>query len=203
MKASKSGWWLLDTEIGENQRAGMQTPFLIIDRGTLREPGRASRTVLARILLTFKFEILNSGTSLNDRGIICSSNCFYFDPWSDYTASINLLGNLNHTFQPKGIAFNWGTNIKHLHDMWFMGKWMEEFFQTPRVEEGKMPGVKRWLGESLNLALLYLRNSFHRSIHATSQPANQHFLSTCWVPSSVSTSRYLSGWYFLFWWECK
>ncbi|XP_034522596.1 coagulation factor V [Ailuropoda melanoleuca] len=32
MKASKSGWWLLDTEIGENQRAGMQTPFLIIDR---------------------------------------------------------------------------------------------------------------------------------------------------------------------------
>ncbi|XP_040307656.1 coagulation factor V isoform X1 [Herpailurus yagouaroundi] len=32
MKASKSGWWLLDTEVGENQRAGMQTPFLIIDR---------------------------------------------------------------------------------------------------------------------------------------------------------------------------
>uniref|UniRef100_A0A452UT21 Coagulation factor V n=1 Tax=Ursus maritimus TaxID=29073 RepID=A0A452UT21_URSMA len=32
MKPSKSGWWLLDTEIGENQRAGMQTPFLIIDR---------------------------------------------------------------------------------------------------------------------------------------------------------------------------
>ncbi|XP_020032502.2 coagulation factor V [Castor canadensis] len=32
MKASKPGWWLLDTEIGENQRAGMQTPFLIIDK---------------------------------------------------------------------------------------------------------------------------------------------------------------------------
>ncbi|XP_007935974.1 coagulation factor V [Orycteropus afer afer] len=32
MKASKPGWWLLDTEVGENQRAGMQTPFLIIDR---------------------------------------------------------------------------------------------------------------------------------------------------------------------------
>nr|XP_045733460.1 coagulation factor V [Mirounga angustirostris] len=32
MKPSKSGWWLLDTEVGENQRAGMQTPFLIIDR---------------------------------------------------------------------------------------------------------------------------------------------------------------------------
>ncbi|XP_022415864.1 coagulation factor V isoform X1 [Delphinapterus leucas] len=32
MKASKPGWWLLDTEVGENQRAGMQTPFLITDR---------------------------------------------------------------------------------------------------------------------------------------------------------------------------
>ncbi|XP_037681322.1 coagulation factor V [Choloepus didactylus] len=32
MKASKPGWWLLDTEVGEHQRAGMQTPFLIIDR---------------------------------------------------------------------------------------------------------------------------------------------------------------------------
>nr|XP_035953886.1 coagulation factor V isoform X4 [Halichoerus grypus] len=32
MKPSKSGWWLLNTEVGENQRAGMQTPFLIIDR---------------------------------------------------------------------------------------------------------------------------------------------------------------------------
>ncbi|KAM4860376.1 coagulation factor V [Thomomys bottae] len=33
MKASKAGWWLLDTEVGENQKAGMQTPFLIIDKG--------------------------------------------------------------------------------------------------------------------------------------------------------------------------
>ncbi|XP_077013029.1 coagulation factor V [Tamandua tetradactyla] len=32
MKASKPGWWLLDTEVGEHQIAGMQTPFLIIDR---------------------------------------------------------------------------------------------------------------------------------------------------------------------------
>ncbi|XP_068841701.1 coagulation factor V isoform X2 [Capricornis sumatraensis] len=32
MKASKPGWWLLDTEVGEIQRAGMQTPFLIVDR---------------------------------------------------------------------------------------------------------------------------------------------------------------------------
>ncbi|XP_006872716.1 PREDICTED: coagulation factor V [Chrysochloris asiatica] len=32
MKASKPGWWLLNTEVGENQRAGMQTQFLIIDQ---------------------------------------------------------------------------------------------------------------------------------------------------------------------------
>ncbi|CAD7674593.1 unnamed protein product [Nyctereutes procyonoides] len=32
MKSSKPGWWLLNTEVGEYQRAGMQTPFLIIDR---------------------------------------------------------------------------------------------------------------------------------------------------------------------------
>nr|XP_036879862.1 coagulation factor V [Manis javanica] len=32
MKASKPGWWLLDSEVGESQQAGMQTPFLIIDR---------------------------------------------------------------------------------------------------------------------------------------------------------------------------
>ncbi|KAM8817409.1 coagulation factor V [Rhynchonycteris naso] len=32
MKASNPGWWLLDTEVGENQIAGMQTPFLIIDK---------------------------------------------------------------------------------------------------------------------------------------------------------------------------
>ncbi|KAB0343927.1 hypothetical protein FD754_020853 [Muntiacus muntjak] len=32
MKASKPGWWLLNTEVGEIQTAGMQTPFLIVDR---------------------------------------------------------------------------------------------------------------------------------------------------------------------------
>ncbi|XP_036611939.1 coagulation factor V isoform X2 [Trichosurus vulpecula] len=32
MKASRPGLWLLDTEVGENQIAGMQTPFLIIDK---------------------------------------------------------------------------------------------------------------------------------------------------------------------------
>ncbi|XP_027724371.1 coagulation factor V isoform X1 [Vombatus ursinus] len=32
MKASRPGLWLLDTEVGENQIAGMKTPFLIIDK---------------------------------------------------------------------------------------------------------------------------------------------------------------------------
>uniref|UniRef100_F6WV22 Coagulation factor V n=1 Tax=Monodelphis domestica TaxID=13616 RepID=F6WV22_MONDO len=32
MKASRPGLWLLDTEVGENQKEGMQTPFLIIDK---------------------------------------------------------------------------------------------------------------------------------------------------------------------------
>uniref|UniRef100_A0A8C9B107 Coagulation factor V n=1 Tax=Prolemur simus TaxID=1328070 RepID=A0A8C9B107_PROSS len=32
MKPSKPGWWLLNTEVGENQKAGMQTPFLVIDK---------------------------------------------------------------------------------------------------------------------------------------------------------------------------
>lgn len=68
MKASKAGWWLLDTEVGENQRAGMQTPFLIIDRGTAQEPRDAfSRTVPAGTFLTFRLEIRNSETP-HDRG---------------------------------------------------------------------------------------------------------------------------------------
>lgn len=32
MKAAKPGWWLLDTQVGESQRLGMQTPFLIVDK---------------------------------------------------------------------------------------------------------------------------------------------------------------------------
>ncbi|OWK08252.1 F5, partial [Cervus elaphus hippelaphus] len=42
MKASKPGWWLLNTEVGEIQTAGMQTPFLIYfggnsDASTIKE----------------------------------------------------------------------------------------------------------------------------------------------------------------------
>ncbi|XP_077198129.1 coagulation factor V [Paroedura picta] len=33
MNPSKAGVWLLDTEVGEYQQAGIQTPFLVIDKG--------------------------------------------------------------------------------------------------------------------------------------------------------------------------
>lgn len=65
MKASKPGWWLLDTEVGENQRAGMQTPFLITDRGIIQEPHYffSRRVPVPRILPIFRLEIFNSENS--------------------------------------------------------------------------------------------------------------------------------------------
>lgn len=65
MKASKPGWWLLDTEVGENQRAGMKTPFHIIDRGIIQEPHDvfSRRVPVTRILPAFRLEIFNSENS--------------------------------------------------------------------------------------------------------------------------------------------
>lgn len=37
MKPPKAGVWLVDTEIGEYQEAGMQTSFTVIDTGTTCE----------------------------------------------------------------------------------------------------------------------------------------------------------------------
>uniref|UniRef100_A0A8C3TTR7 ferroxidase n=1 Tax=Catharus ustulatus TaxID=91951 RepID=A0A8C3TTR7_CATUS len=34
MKPQRPGWWLLDTEVGEYQQAGMQTSYLVIEKGT-------------------------------------------------------------------------------------------------------------------------------------------------------------------------
>ncbi|XP_004589370.2 coagulation factor V [Ochotona princeps] len=45
MKASKPGWWLLDTAVAENQRMGMQTPFLIIDKECNQPMGLSTGTV--------------------------------------------------------------------------------------------------------------------------------------------------------------
>jgi hypothetical protein len=60
MKASKPGWWLLDTEIGENQRAGMQTPFLIIDKGITHMAFINRKVPVTRILTTFRLQIFSS-----------------------------------------------------------------------------------------------------------------------------------------------
>ncbi|KAK1329482.1 LOW QUALITY PROTEIN: hypothetical protein QTO34_011672 [Cnephaeus nilssonii] len=70
MKASKPGWWLLDTEVGENQRAGMQTPFLIIDRECKMPLGLstgviADSQIKARSYWEPKLARLNNGGSYN------------------------------------------------------------------------------------------------------------------------------------------
>ncbi|XP_048213738.1 coagulation factor V [Perognathus longimembris pacificus] len=73
MKASKAGWWLLDTEVGENQRAGMQTPFLIIDKGCKMPLGLstgmiADSQIKASEYLSYwepKLARLNNGGSYN------------------------------------------------------------------------------------------------------------------------------------------
>lgn len=33
MKPQRPGWWLLDTEVGEYQQAGMRTSYLVIEKG--------------------------------------------------------------------------------------------------------------------------------------------------------------------------
>ncbi|XP_053515284.1 coagulation factor V isoform X2 [Artibeus jamaicensis] len=55
MKASKPGWWLLDTEVGENQRAGMRTPFLIIDRECKMPMGLSTGVVADRQIKASEF----------------------------------------------------------------------------------------------------------------------------------------------------
>lgn len=66
MKASKPGWWLLDTEIGENQRAGMQTPFLILDRGISQEPHDISSR---RVLLLEYYQLLDGKYSTQNSDV--------------------------------------------------------------------------------------------------------------------------------------
>ncbi|KAM5294791.1 coagulation factor V [Glossophaga mutica] len=73
MKASKPGWWLLDTEIGENQRAGMRTPFLIVDRECKMPMGLSTGVVADRQIKASEFvgswepklARLNNGGSYN------------------------------------------------------------------------------------------------------------------------------------------
>ncbi|KAM7336184.1 hypothetical protein ACRRTK_004677 [Alexandromys fortis] len=89
MKASKPGWWLLDTEIGENQIAGMQTPFLIIDKGYW-EP---------------KLARLNNGGSYNAWSLEKSALDFAFKSWiQDFTGNSDASTIKENRFDPPIVA---------------------------------------------------------------------------------------------------
>ncbi|XP_051003709.1 coagulation factor V [Acomys russatus] len=89
MKASKPGWWLLDTEVGENQIAGMQTPFLIIDKECKMPMGLGTGTISdsqikASEYLSYwepKLARLNNGGSYNAWSIEKSALEFPLKTW--------------------------------------------------------------------------------------------------------------------------
>ncbi|ERE72503.1 coagulation factor V [Cricetulus griseus] len=89
MKASKPGWWLLDTEVGENQIAGMQTPFLIIDKGCKMPMGLSTGVISDSQIkasghLNYwepKLARLNNGGSYNAWSIEKSALDFAFQSW--------------------------------------------------------------------------------------------------------------------------
>ncbi|XP_054549465.1 coagulation factor V isoform X1 [Talpa occidentalis] len=89
MKASKPGWWLLDTQVGENQKEGMQTPFLIIDKECKMPMGLSTGTVTdsqikASEYLSYwepKLARLNNGGSYNAWIAEKSSTDYVSTPW--------------------------------------------------------------------------------------------------------------------------
>ncbi|GAB1285630.1 Coagulation factor V [Apodemus speciosus] len=89
MKASKPGWWLLDTEVGENQVAGMRTPFLIIDKGCKMPMGLSTGAISdsqikASEHLTYwepRLARLNNGGSYNAWSIEKPALDFPIKPW--------------------------------------------------------------------------------------------------------------------------
>lgn len=89
MKPSKSGWWLLDTEVGENQVAGMQTPFLIIDKECKMPMGLSTGVISdsqikASEYLTYwepRLARLNNGGSYNAWSIEKTALDFPIKPW--------------------------------------------------------------------------------------------------------------------------
>ncbi|KAM6218339.1 coagulation factor V [Rhynchocyon petersi] len=89
MKASKPGWWLLHTEVGENQRAGMQTPFLIVDRECKMPMGLSTGLIAdSQIKATEhlgswepKLARLNNGGSYNAWSIEKLYRNFGSSPW--------------------------------------------------------------------------------------------------------------------------
>ncbi|KAG8515743.1 Coagulation factor V, partial [Galemys pyrenaicus] len=89
MKASKPGWWLLDTQVGENQKAGMQTPFLIIDKECKMPMGLSTgfitdSQIKASASLNYwepKLARLNNGGSYNAWIAENSANDIDSKPW--------------------------------------------------------------------------------------------------------------------------
>uniref|UniRef100_A0A8C6HRV9 Coagulation factor V n=1 Tax=Mus spicilegus TaxID=10103 RepID=A0A8C6HRV9_MUSSI len=89
MKASKPGWWLLDTGVGENQVAGMQTPFLIIDKECKMPMGLSTGVISdsqikASEYLTYwepRLARLNNAGSYNAWSIEKTALDFPIKPW--------------------------------------------------------------------------------------------------------------------------
>ncbi|XP_072504798.1 coagulation factor V isoform X2 [Notamacropus eugenii] len=89
MKASRSGLWLLDTEVGENQIAGMQTPFLIIDK-ECKMPMGLSTGIIADSQLSASEQLgywypklarLNNGGSYNAWSTKQRAQSLSSEPW--------------------------------------------------------------------------------------------------------------------------
>ncbi|XP_052055966.1 coagulation factor V isoform X2 [Apodemus sylvaticus] len=89
MKASKPGWWLLDTEVGENQVAGMRTPFLVIDKECKMPMGLSTGAIsdsqikASEYLTSWEPRLarLNNGGSYNAWSIEKSALNFPIKPW--------------------------------------------------------------------------------------------------------------------------
>ncbi|KAM9003605.1 coagulation factor V isoform 2-T2 [Sarcophilus harrisii] len=89
MKASRPGIWLLDTEVGENQIAGMQTPFLIIDKECKMPMGLstgiiADSQISASSFLGYwypKLARLNNSGSYNAWSVEKQLYSFSSEPW--------------------------------------------------------------------------------------------------------------------------
>ncbi|XP_043857785.1 coagulation factor V isoform X3 [Dromiciops gliroides] len=102
MKASRSGLWLLDTEVGENQIAGMQTPFLIIDKECKMPMGLSSGIIADSQLSASEFlgywkpklARLNNGGSYNAWSTDKRAHSPQSEPWIqvDFEREVVLTG---------------------------------------------------------------------------------------------------------------
>lgn len=75
MKPQRPGWWLLDTEVGEYQQAGMQATYLVIEKGTELRCFLAVGVKLYSHLFTFRITKNTFGRLFcrNARQVLCAS----------------------------------------------------------------------------------------------------------------------------------